>query len=117
MVIKTTLGVADHAGAASVSPQSTAHTRTQRAGMRSFGVRQLAAAFSPASLLARLKFDLLPASLLVGNCARVRIPASQLAGRKAAASCRTPKLRAHAGIAHPTALMVVSSYRDCFLRP
>ncbi|MGO8731884.1 MAG: hypothetical protein ACLQVM_03715, partial [Terriglobia bacterium] len=43
-----------------------------------FGVRQLAAALPQASLLA-------------GNCARVRNAASKLAGRKAAASCRTPK--------------------------
>jgi hypothetical protein len=45
-----------------------------------FGVRQLAAAVSPASLLAVIS-------------AQGSIPASKLAGKKAAASCRTPKLR------------------------
>ena len=50
--------------------------------MRSFGVRQLAAAFPPASLLAGRE-----------SLFSVEIPASKLAGRKAAASCRTPKLR------------------------
>ena len=45
-----------------------------------FGVRQLAAAF-------------LPASLLVGFRTRAQFLASKLAGEKAAASCRTPKLR------------------------
>lgn len=46
----------------------------------SFGVRQLVAAF-------------LPASLLVGFRTRAQFPASKLAGEKATASCRTPKLR------------------------
>jgi len=45
-----------------------------------FGVRQLAAAF-------------LPTSLLAGFRTRTQFPASKLAGAKAAASCRTPKLR------------------------
>ncbi|MGD0223536.1 MAG: hypothetical protein ABSF71_14470 [Terriglobia bacterium] len=47
--------------------------------MQSFRVRQLAAAFSPASLLA-------------ANRRAVEIPASKLAVGKAAASCRTLKL-------------------------
>jgi len=49
-------------------------------GVRSFGVRQLAAAF-------------LPASSLAGLSHRAQFPTSKLAGTKAAASCRTPKLR------------------------
>jgi hypothetical protein len=48
------------------------------AGAKRFGVRQLAAALSPASLLA---------AILVWGA----IPASKLAGKKAAASCRTPR--------------------------
>ena len=57
------------------------HGRTRR----SFGVRQLAAAF-------------LPASLLAGISTRTRFAASKLAGEKAAASCRTPKLRAEGNL-------------------
>ena len=45
-----------------------------------FGVRQLAAAFLPASLLAAFR-------------TRAQLPASKLACGKAAASCRTPKRR------------------------
>jgi hypothetical protein len=48
--------------------------------MRSFRVRQLAAAFRPASLLGGISMG-------------AQFPASKLAGGKAAASCRTPKLR------------------------
>jgi hypothetical protein len=51
--------------------------------MRSFGVRQLAAAFLPASLFAAIS-------------TRAQIPASKLAQAKAAASCRTPKRAAPA---------------------
>ena len=61
--------------------------------MRSFGVRQLAAAF-------------LPASSLAGISTRAQIPASKLAGVKAAASCRTPKRAASAqalGVGHRAA--------------
>ena len=57
--------------------------------VRSFGVRQLAAAFSAASLLAAA---LLHSHLRDGRWMRIGKPASKLAGRKAAASCRTPKL-------------------------
>jgi len=48
--------------------------------MRSFRVRQLAAAFLPASLLAEFQM-------------RARLAASKLAGGKTGASCRTLKLR------------------------
>ncbi|MGO8815899.1 MAG: hypothetical protein ACLQVG_14725 [Terriglobia bacterium] len=77
--------------------------------MRSFRVRQLAAAFPPASLLAGLPRRTLPqhvAAIKVGAMAATRqlgygtrivctfeIRASKLAGRIAAASCRTLKLR------------------------
>ena len=54
-------------------------------------MRQLAAAFSPPSLLAGAPLH----GLVAENGARLRNPASKLAGRKAAASCRTLKLRAH----------------------
>jgi len=60
---------------------------------RSFGVRQLAAAFCPASLLAGFRMHAqFPASKLAGTIRHSR-SASKLAGEKAAASCRTPKLR------------------------
>ncbi len=62
--------------------------------VRSFGVRQLAAAFSPASLLAGASHP--KPVLLDGNSTRVRNTASKLARRKAAASCRTLKLRTKA---------------------
>jgi len=39
------------------------------------------------------RYKCLPNCLSAGNCACLRNPASKLAGRKAAASCRTPKLR------------------------
>ena len=54
-------------------------------------MRQLAAAISPASLLAAA---FLQSHLGDWPCMGIRIPASKLARRKAAASCRTPKLRA-----------------------
>jgi hypothetical protein len=47
--------------------------------VRSFGVRQLAAALVPAGVLTKISIA-------------ARIPASKLAGDKAAASRRTPKL-------------------------
>ena len=53
--------------------------------VRSFGVRQLVAAF-------------LPASLLAGFRTYAQFPAGKLAGEKAAASCRTPKLRTLRGV-------------------
>ncbi|MGO8816181.1 MAG: hypothetical protein ACLQVG_16205 [Terriglobia bacterium] len=62
--------------------------------MRSFRVRQLAAAFSPANLLAAA---LIESRLPDEHWARLRYPMSLLAGRKAAASCRTLKLRKSKG--------------------
>ena len=51
---------------------------------------QLAAVFPPASLLAGTP----PRELARGNAKRERIlPAGKLAGERAAATCRTPKLR------------------------
>jgi len=65
-----------------VLPQSTTKSRGPephvRATLASFGVRRLAAALGPASLLSAIS-------------AWAVIPASKLACEKAAASCRTPK--------------------------
>ena len=61
-----------------------------RLGGRSFGVRQLAAAFRPASLLAGFWGR---AALARVERDERRVGASKLAGGKAAASCRTLKLR------------------------
>ena len=68
-----------------------------RSSERSFGVRQLAAAFPPSQLAG---WELKP------RCKVLRIvagesPASKLAGQKAAASCRTPKRAAPAQAAAP----------------
>jgi len=59
----------------------------QPAGARSFGVRQLAAAFLPASWLAAFR-------------TRAQFPASKLAGRKAAACCRFPPRELARGISN-----------------
>ncbi len=64
--------------------------KSRRRTVRSFRVRQLAAAFLRASLLAKF-CD--PVPWRSGRANRSRTAASKLAGEKAAASCRTLKLR------------------------